>query len=122
MRPPANRNFVPEDSKASQPRPPTFYHPQPQYGIAPMSMHKAQLRTITQMGCIPQPHTNNVSLPLREISAMRRVHRGTAKSYDRSGITCTPPRTLSGIGADLESRTNRGNYDATQRGLAVTSY
>ena len=122
MRPPANRNCVPEDSKASQPRPPTFYHAQPQFHVAPMSMHKAQLNTITQMGCIPQPHTNNVSLPLREISELRRVYRGTARSYDRGGIACIPPKTLSGIGADLESRTNRGNYDPKQRGLAVTSY
>ena len=87
-----------------------------------MSMHKAQLNTITQMGCIPQPHTNNVSLPLREISELRRVYSGTARSYDRGGIACIPPKTLSGIGADLESRTNRGNYDPKQRGLAVTSY
>ena len=31
MRPPANRNFVPEDAKASAPRTPAFYHAQPTF-------------------------------------------------------------------------------------------
>ena len=122
MRPPANRNFAPEDAKASAPRTPTFYHAQPSFTIPPASMRRTAPAVISQMGFIPQPQTKNVSLPLREVNDLRRVYRGGGVPFSKSVAKAVPPSTLKGVGADLASRTNRGNFDPKQRGLAVTSY
>ena len=122
MRPPTNRNFVPEDAKAAAPRTPTFYHAQPSFTIPPASMRRTAPAVISQMGFIPQPQTKNVSLPLREVNDLRRVYRGGGVPFSKSVAKAVPPSTLKGVGADLASRTNRGNFDPKQRGLAVTSY
>ena len=121
MRPPANRNFVPEDAKAAAPRTPAFYHVQPTFSIPPASMRKTTPDVISQMGCIPQPQTKNISLPLREVNDLRRVYRGNGVPFSKSVAKAVPLNTLKGVGADLASRTNHGNFDPKQRGLAVTS-
>ena len=122
MRPPANRNFVPEDAKAAAPRTPAFYHAQPTFSIPPTSMRRTAPDVINQIGFIPQPQTKNASLPLREVNDLRRVYRGNGVPFSKSVAKAVPPNTLKGVGADLASRTNHGNFDPKQRGLPVTSY
>ena len=85
-------------------------------------IEKMNYSFFNQMGFIPQPQTKNVSLPLREVNDLRRVYRGGGVPFSKSAAKAVPPSTLKGVGADLVSRTNRGNFDPKQRGLAVTSY
>ena len=68
MRPPATRNFVPEVRDAAKPRPPTFYHAQPRFGVAPKTMFRDYEEALGPLQSIPQPNHGKVSLPMREVN------------------------------------------------------
>jgi hypothetical protein len=108
MRPPAARNFVPESRKTQEQRRPRLQETQPRF--TPAHMMSADLKKFTvldQLAYAGQNPHGRMSLPLREVGELKRVHMGTGRSFNSSSVAAKPPRGLGKkeIGADMVHRT-----------------
>ena len=67
MKPPAQRNFVPE-RKDDQRERPSFYHGQPRFTPASVTQYKSKVEVLPFFAHIPQQLPGNMMLPLREVN------------------------------------------------------
>ena len=123
MRPPFQRNFVPEPDAARQERP-TFYQAQPRFRPAPERAFKEHVVVRTPMQSVPQPNHGLVSLPLREVNQHRVRHnvRGVGTRYDRTSVRCPLFGPLSKMVTADDERYNKGNYTLSGKGPIVTAF
>lgn len=117
MKPPANRNFLPESKII--PVIPINMMSQPRYSVADMNK-KVNAEILSPMYCI-QRRINSQSLPLKDINDLKRVYRGNSISFNKKEFDGRPLYTMKGIGADLKARSPY-HKNPEKRGLLVTSY
>ena len=124
MRPPAQRNFVPE-RKDDQRERPKLYHAQPRLTPAPLTQYKSKVEISPLFAHIPQQLSGNMMLPIREVNENRKMwnQRGNSAYFNKSTVAAKPPDgRRPGLGYDHKMRSNNGNIKTKDPGLLVKNY